>query len=338
VVLTAIAIAGISESARVTGGLVIVKVAICVFVIAAGAFFVRGAHLSPFIPPGHPSAGEGGSKQPLIHAIFGLQPAVFGIGGVLTAAAVVFFAYTGFEAVANLSEESRNPERDMPRGLLGTLMIATVLYVGVSFVLTGMQKYTRLDTGSPLASALDAAGVSWAGTLVSIAAVCGLTSVILVDLVGIGRIGFAMGRDGLLPPQVAAVDPRHGTPLRFTIGAAALVMIVGGLVPLTALADLVSIGALFAFTLVGVAVAVLRRTRPELPRSFRVPLSPVVPILSALLCIYLTLNLSVATWVRFAVWFALGMAVYFGYGRRHARLNRAAPRRDAVAATARPSR
>jgi APA family basic amino acid/polyamine antiporter len=336
-VLAVVAVVGVKQSAWVTNTLVVVKVAVCLFVIVAGAFLIRRPNLTPFVPPSKPAPSGGGLDQPVVQALFG-SPAAFGVSGILTAAAVVFFAYTGFEAVANLSEESRNPERDMPRGLLGTLMIATVLYVGVSFVLTGMQKYTRLDTGSPLASALDAAGVSWAGTLVSIAAVCGLTSVILVDLVGIGRIGFAMGRDGLLPPQVAAVDPRHGTPLRFTIGAAALVMIVGGLVPLTALADLVSIGALFAFTLVGVAVAVLRRTRPELPRSFRVPLSPVVPILSALLCIYLTLNLSVATWVRFAVWFALGMAVYFGYGRRHARLNRAAPRRDAVAATARPSR
>lgn len=328
-VLGTVAAIGVKESARVTNTLVVVKVAICLFVIVAGAFFVKKANLTPFIPPSQPTTGGSGSglERPVVQTFLG-SPSSFGIAGILTAAAVVFFAYTGFEAVANMSEESRNPRRDMPRGLLWTLGVATALYLGVSFVLTGMSKYTELNEGSPLASAFDAVGASWAGTLVSIAAVCGLSSVILVDLVGIGRIGFAMGRDGLLPPTVAKVHPRFGTPLRFTVGATIIVMVVGGLIPLTTLADLVSIGALFAFTLVSIAVPVLRHTRPNLDRPFRVPLSPVLPIVSALACIYLMLNLSIATWLRFAVWFLLGIAVYAFYGRRHARLSPSQTSRD----------
>ena len=329
-VLGTVAAIGVKESARVTNTLVVVKVAICLFVIVAGAFFIKKANLTPFIPPSKPATGGSGSglERPVIQTFLG-SPASFGIAGILTAAAVVFFAYTGFEAVANMSEESRNPRRDMPRGLLWTLGIATALYLGVSFVLTGMSKYTDLNEGSPLASAFDAVGASWAGTLVSIAAVCGLSSVILVDLVGIGRIGFAMGRDGLLPPAISKVHPKFGTPLRFTVGATIMVMVVGGLIPLTTLADLVSIGALFAFTLVSIAVPVLRHTRPKLDRPFRVPLSPILPIVSALACVYLMLNLSIATWLRFAVWFVLGISVYWFYGRRHARMSQPESTRDA---------
>ncbi len=320
-VLTVVAVTGVKQSAILTNTLVVVKVAVCLFVIVAGCFFLKKSNLTPFIPHSRPASGISGLDRPVINALFG-TPSAYGLAGVLTAAAVVFFAYTGFEAVANLAEESRNPARDMPRGLLGTLVLATILYIGVSFVLTGMQKYSAINPGSPLSAAFDSVGASWAGTLINIAAVCGLTSVILVELVGIGRIGFAMGRDHLLPPAIAKVSERTGTPIRFTLGAAVLIMIVAGLVPLTTLSDLVSIGALSAFVLVSIAVAVLRHTRPDLERPFRVPLSPVLPIVSALACFYLALNLSVATWIRFVVWFAIGMGVYFGYGRRHAVLAR----------------
>jgi APA family basic amino acid/polyamine antiporter len=320
VVLTVVAALGIRESARVTGALVIVKVAVCVFVIVAGAWFVRGSNLAPFIPPGRPSPAAGGLDQPLISAVAGLEPAVFGIGGVLTAAAVVFFAYTGFEAVANLSEETRRPARDLPLGLLGTLGLATVLYIGVSFVLVGMVHYPDIDPSAPIADAFDEVGLGWASALVSLAAVAGLTSVILVDLITMTRIGFAMARDGLLPPAVAKVSARTGTPLRMTLVFAALVLVMATFVPLEELAKLVSIGTLFAFVLVSAAVPVLRRTRPQLTRPFRVPFSPVVPILSALACLYLMANLSVETWIRFLVWLALGLVVYAGYGHRHSRL------------------
>ncbi|WP_166528830.1 amino acid permease [Geodermatophilus sp. DSM 44513] len=323
VLLTAVAVLGIRESARVTALLVVVKVAVCVFVVAAGAWFVRGANLTPFVPPGRPAEdGDSGLAQPLIQAVLGLDPVVFGVGGVLTAAAVVFFSYTGFEAVANLGEETRRPGRDLPLGLFGTLGLATVLYVGVSLVVVGMVPYDRIDPGAPIADAFDQVGLGWAAVLVSLAAVAGLTSVILVDLITVGRIGFAMGRDGLLPQSVARVSPRTGTPARVTLLFAVLVLVMATFVPLGALADLVSIGTLFAFLLVSVAVVVLRRTRPELHRPFRVPFSPVVPVLSALACLYLMANLSIETWLRFLAWLALGLVVYAGYGYRHSRLRR----------------
>jgi APA family basic amino acid/polyamine antiporter len=322
VVLTVVAALGIRESARVTGALVIVKVAICVFVIVAGAWFVRGANLTPFIPPAQPSHGTTGLQQPLIQWLAGLEPAVYGIGGIFTAAAVVFFAYTGFEAVANLSEETRRPARDLPLGLLGTLGLATVLYIGVSFVLVGMVHYPDIDPSAPIANAFDQVGLGWASALVSLAAVAGLTSVILADLITMTRIGFAMGRDGLLPPAVAKVSPRTGTPLRMTLIFAVAVLAMGTFVPLEELAKLVSIGTLFAFVLVSAAVPVLRRTRPELTRPFRVPFSPVVPVLSALACLYLMANLSLETWLRFLAWLVLGLIVYAAYGYRHSRVRR----------------
>src|SRR4051795_4585191 len=331
VVLTVIAVLGIRESARVTGVLVIVKVTICVFVIVAGAWFVTGANLTPFVPPGRPAEGGGGLTQPMIGLIAGIQPAAFGVGGILTAAAVVFFSYTGFEAVANLSEETRRPGRDLPLGLLGTLALSTALYVGVSFVVVGMVKYTNIDEGAPIADAFDQNGLGGASALVSLAAVAGLTSVILVDLVTVTRIGFAMGRDGLLPPVIAKVSPRTGTPVRMTLLYAAVVLVLAAFVPLSTLADLVSIGTLFAFVLVSIAVPVLRRTQPDLKRNFRVPGSPFVPALSALACLYLMFNLTVETWLRFLVWMAAGLVFYFIYGYRHSRM-RAEVRETAPAA------
>ena len=316
----AVAAAGIRQSAALTNALVAGKVVICVFVVVAGAFLVDAANLTPFVPPARPAPGVTGLEQPLVQALFGLPQSAFGVAGVLTAAAVVFFAYTGFEAVANLGEETREPARDMPRGLLGTLVLATVLYVGVSFVVTGMVDYRAIDEGAPIASAFEAAGAGWAAVLVSLAAVVGLMSVLLVELVTIGRIGFAMGRDGLLPPALSAVHPRTGTPLRITVGATVFIALLAGFVPLTELADLVSIGALTAFVLVSLAVPVLRHTNPQLQRPFRVPLSPVLPVVSALACLYLMANLDVATWLRFAAWMGLGMVLYFAYGRRHSRL------------------
>jgi APA family basic amino acid/polyamine antiporter len=322
-VLTVVAVLGIRESARVTSLLVVVKVAICVFVVVTGIWFVKGANLTPFVPAGRPTEGADGLTQPLISLIAGLEPATFGVGGVLTAAAVVFFAYTGFEAVANLSEETRKPSRDIPLGLLGTLGVATALYIGVAFVVVGMVKYTDIDEGAPIADAFDQVGLGWAASLISIAAVAGLTSVILVDLVTVSRIGFAMGRDGLLPQGIAKVSPRTGTPVRMTLAYAALVLVMATFVPLESLANLVSIGTLFAFVLVSAAVPVLRRTRPDLPRPFKVPFSPVVPVLSAVACLYLMLNLEVETWLRFLAWMVLGLLVYAFYGHRHSRLGNA---------------
>ncbi|MEV4349687.1 amino acid permease [Actinoplanes sp. NPDC049596] len=319
--LGAVATVGIKQSSRVTNVLVVVKVGICLFVVVAGLFFLKAANLTPFVPPARPAdESASGLTQPLSQLLFGIEPSAFGMTGVLTAAAVVFFAYTGFEAVANLGEETRKPSRDLPLGLFGTLGVSAVLYVAVSFVVVGMVDYRSIDPGAPIASAFESVGAGWAAHLVSIAAVAGLTSVILVDIVAIGRIGFAMSRDRLLPPAVGRVHPRWGTPYRITIGVTAGVALLAGFVPLSSLANLVSIGTLFAFVTVSLAVPVLRRTRPQLERPFRVPLSPVVPVLSALACLYLMTNLSVETWLRFLAWLVVGLGVYLLYGHRHASL------------------
>ncbi|MBK1788728.1 amino acid permease [Prauserella cavernicola] len=320
-VLTVIAVAGIRQSSVVTNALVIVKVAVCVLVVVVGAFFVKAANLTPFIPPAQPTDDNTGTLyQPVVQAALGLEQSVYGLAGMLTAAAVVFFAYTGFEALANLGEETRNPGRDLRIGILGALALCAALYVAVSLVLTGMIPFTDIDEGAPLAAAFNSVGQHWVGAVISLGAVTGLTSVMMVQLVTIGRIGFAMGRDGLLPKALGRVHPRWGTPHRMTIGGAALIAVIAAVVPISELADMVSIGALSAMIIVAIAVPVLRRSRPDLKRPFRVPFSPVLPIIAALACLYLMLNLDVLTWLRFGAWLLLGLVIYLVYGRKHSRL------------------
>ncbi len=245
------------------------------------------------------------------------------MAGLLSAATPVFYPYPGFEAVANLGEETLRPQRDLPIGLLGSLGICALLYVGVSAGLTGVVDFQHLDEGAPISSAFEAVGLGWAAVLISLAAIWGLTSVILVDIVSMSRIGFAMARDALLPPRLARLHPRFGTPSTITLVTVALVAVLAAFVPLDKLAEMVSIGTLFAFTVVSLAVPILRRTRPELRRPFRTPLSPVLPIFSAGLCVALMANLAIDTWLRFLVWLAIGFVVYFGYGARHSRAGRA---------------
>jgi APA family basic amino acid/polyamine antiporter len=330
VVLGVIAAVGIRESKWVTNLLVLIKVTISVFVIVAGVFYLKASNLTPFFPESKAqTSSSGGLAQPLWQAVTGVSPTAFGVAGVLTAAAVVFFAYSGFEAVANLGEETENPGRDMPRGLIGTLAICTVLYLLVCLVLTGMIDYRSIDESAPISDAFTQVGLDWASTLVSVAAVAGLTSVILVDLVAMGRIGFALCRDGLLPAAVGRVHPKYRTPFRLTIGTTIVVAVIGALVPITALAEMVSIGTLFAFVVVAIAVAVLRRTEPQMERPFKTPQVPLLPIVTALACVALMANLAVETWLRFLVWLVAGMAIYFFYGRTHARL--APGREEAVA-------
>lgn len=316
--LTAVAVAGIRESSRLTNLLVLVKLAVCVLIVAVGVFYIDTANLTPFVPPAQPPE-DGGTvfTQPIISGVFGLEPTVYGVGGMLTAAAIVFFAYTGFEALANLGEEVKRPNRDLKIGLLVALAICAVLYIAVSLVLTGMVPYTEIDPGAPLAVAFSSVGLPWVATLISIGAVTGLTSVMMVELVTIGRIGFAMGRDGLLPEAIGTAHPRWGTPHRMTIIGGVVCAIIAAFTPITALADMVSIGALAAMIIVAIAVPVLRRTRPDLERPFRVPFSPVVPAITALACLYLMLNLNLDTWIRFVGWLVLGLLVYVFYGRTH---------------------
>ncbi len=322
-VLGAVAIKGIKESAWVTNTLVVIKVSVCIFVIVVGLYFVQKANLVPFVPPSKPlpaSEQLGGLTAPMWQFLTGAAPTSYGMVGVFIAAAVVFFAYSGFEAVANLGEETKNPKRDMPLGLLGTLGICTLLYVGVCFVLTGMVKYTDLSEGDAVAHVFRDVGLGWAGVLIGLAAIAGLTSVILVDIVTMGRIGFALARDGLLPPAFRKVHPTWNTPVLMTSLTIGVVMVLAAFVPLGTLAEMVSIGTLFAFLVVSIAVPVLRVTRPEMQRPFRTPFSPVVPVLSGLCCIGLMANLATETWLRFLIWLAIGLVIYVGYGRRHARL------------------
>ncbi len=329
-VLGIIAAVGIRESKLVTNSLVVIKVSVCIFVILFGAFFVKASNLIPWIPPSQPGEGVGGVKQPLWQAISGIEPASFGVTGVFVAAAVVFFAYSGFEAVANLGEETKNPAKDMPRGLIGTLVICTVLYLGVCLVLTGMVNYTDLSEGAPISDAFDQVGMGWASILINIAAIAGLSSVILVDIVAMGRIGFALCRDGLLPPSVGQIHPKFHTPIRITLATTAVVCVLGAFVPLATLAEMVSIGTLFAFVVVAIAVIVLRRTKPRMERPFKTPSVPVLPIVSAVSCVALMASLAVETWLRFLAWLVVGLVIYFVYGRTHSRL--APGREEAIAA------
>lgn len=323
--LTVIAILGTKLSGRVTGVLVVIKVAVCIFVVVAGLFFIKVSNYSPFIPPAKPSAaGTSGADEPLLQVIFGMSPTHFGAFGVIAAASVVFFAYIGFDIVATAAEETKNPKRDIPRGIIGSLIICTILYMAVSIVITGMLKYSdpAMNTSAPLSEAFKVNGATWASKIISLGAVCGLTTVILVLMLGQARVLFAMSRDGLLPTKLAAVHPKFGTPYVITIITGVFVAILAGVVPLSELSKLVSIGTLFAFVLVSAGVIILRRTRPDLERSFRVPAVPLIPILSILACLWLMLNLSVATWLRFIIWLAIGFVIYFLYGMSHSRVGK----------------
>ncbi|MFD4635039.1 amino acid permease [Streptomyces sp. NPDC058284] len=320
-ILTAILVAGMKLSSRVTNVIVAVKVTVVVLVIIVGAFFITGANYDPFVPPSEHPEGGGGITAPLVQLIFGFTPSNFGVMGVFTAAAVVFFAFIGFDIVATAAEETRNPQRDVPRGILGSLLICTILYVAVSVVVTGMQKYTELSTDAPLADAFKAVGHPfWAG-VISFGAAVGLTSVCMILLLGQTRVFFAMSRDGLLPLSFSKVHPKFGTPYRSTVLLGGVVAVVAGFTSIDALAELVNIGTLFAFVVVALGVILLRRQRPDLPRAFRTPLVPFVPVLSVLASLWLMLNLPAETWLRFGVWMVLGVVIYFVYGRSHSRLH-----------------
>ena len=319
-ILTAILVTGIKLSSRVNAVIVTVKIAVVLLVIVAGLFFVKGSNYSPFIPDAVEPEGESGLKQPAIQALFGLTPTDFGVLGIFTAAAVVFFAFIGFDIVATAAEETKNPQRDMPRGILASLAVCTVLYVAVSLVVVGMQKYSELNIEAPLAEAFKANDADFIATLITIGALAGLTTVVMILMLGQSRVIFAMSRDNLLPRSLASVHPRFGTPYRITIVIGVVVALMAGFIPLAALAELVNIGTLFAFVVVSIGVIILRRTRPDLERTFRTPLVPLVPILSVLACVWLMLNLPLDTWLRFLAWMAIGFVAYFTYGVRHSRV------------------
>ncbi|MFD7923484.1 amino acid permease [Streptomyces sp. NPDC059740] len=324
-VITAVLVAGMRLSSLVTNVIVGVKVTVVLLVIVAGACFVSGANYTPFVPPSQPATGGSGLSATLIQLMAGFTPSNYGGTGIFSAAAVVFFAFIGFDIVATAAEETRNPQRDVPRGILGSLAICTLLYVAVSLVVTGMQKYSDLSTDAPLADAFKAVGHPFFADVVSFGAAVGLTSVCMILLLGQSRVFFAMSRDGLLPRVFSRVHPRFGTPYRSTIGLGVIVALVSGFTSIDVLAELVNIGTLFAFVIVAAGVLVLRAARPDLPRAFRTPWVPVVPVLSVLASLWLMLNLTAETWLRFGIWMAIGVVVYFAYGRAHSRLHAERP-------------
>jgi basic amino acid/polyamine antiporter, APA family len=330
-VLTTLLVLGTKLSSRVSLVITAIKVGIVLFVIVLGAAYINIANYTPFIPPPAPAgSGEGGMTQSLLSLFGGEANSTFGIYGLLAAASLVFFAFIGFDVVATTAEETKNPQRSLPRGILGSLVIVTVLYVAVALVLTGMVPYTDLatqpdGTRATLSTAFAAVGVDWAATIIAVGALAGLTTVVMVLLLGQIRVAFAMARDGLLPQGLAHTGS-HGTPYRISMIIGGLVAFVATFFPIGALEEMVNIGTLFAFVLVSIGVVILRRSRPDLPRGFRTPLVPLVPILSVLACLWLMINLSVETWLRFIIWMLIGIVVYFAYGRSHSLVGKRASR------------
>ncbi|MET0435180.1 MAG: amino acid permease [Cellulomonas sp.] len=323
-VFTALLAVGTKLSTRVNSIFTIIKVAITLFVIVAGFFYVRAENYSPFIPPSQPAESASGLEQPLFGFLSGFDPSQYGVMGILSGAALVFFAFIGFDVVATTAEETKNPQRAVPRGVLGGLAIVTVLYILVTVVVTGMVSYTELAASdSPsLTTAFVLVGADWAGKVISIGILIGLTSVIMVLLLGLTRIVFAMSRDGLLPRGISRTSHKYKTPVRLQVGVGIIVALIAGLSEVERLEEMINIGTLSAFVLVSFGIPILRRTRPDLKRGFRVPWSPVLPILAGVACLWLMTNLTVLTWVRFAAWLAVGLAIYAVYSYRHSRVGK----------------
>lgn len=285
---------GIRESSRFNNLIVVIKLAVIALFLVVAAPHVDTANWDPYFP--------------------------FGWNGVVGGAGLIFFAYIGFDAVSTACEEAINPQRDVPRAIIGSLLICTLIYIGVAAVLTGIVSYTQLNVPDPVAAGLALIGAHTAAGLISVGAIAGLSSVLLVLLYGQSRIFFAMSRDGLLPPVFSQVHPRFRTPARVILVTGLAVALIAGLMPIQQVAELVNVGTLAAFMLVSVAVLVLRSTRPELHRPFRTPWVPLVPLLAIVFCGYLIASLDAVTLWRFVIWMLLGFVIYFAYAQRHSHL------------------
>ena len=321
--MTVILVIGIKLSSQFNQVVTAIKILVTLFIIGFGVWFIELANLSPFIPKPTPDPDAYGSALDayLLPSILGIDT-IYGVTGIFTGAALVFFAYIGFDIVATTSEEARNPQRDIPIGIFASLGICTVLYILASVVFTGLRPYKELGTSAPAATALEATPFPAAKLVVSAAILIGLTVVVMILILGQSRVAFAMSRDNLLPRWLARVHPSFRTPYRITIITGVVASILAFFLPLTTLGELVNIGTLSAFVLVSLGVLVLRRTQPDLPRAFRTPLVPAVPIAAAALCLFVMGFLTIGTWVRFLGWMAIGIIFYFAYSRSHSRLGR----------------
>jgi len=305
--LTLLLIVGIRESANFNNIMVMVKVAVIILFIAIGIAFVQAGNWHPFIPK---NTGVWGH---------------FGWSGILRGAGVIFFAYIGFDAVSTAAQEAKNPQRDMPIGILGSLSISTVLYILVAIVLTGIVSYTTLNVSDPVAVGVNAMGegMFWLRPIVKIAAIAGLSSVILVMLMGQPRIFYSMSKDGLLPPVFSKVHPKFKTPYISTLLTGCVAIVLAGILPISILGELVSIGTLLAFAIVCISIVVLRKTRPDIERPFRTPFVPWIPLLGALICLVQMAALPLDTWLRLIIWMAIGFIIYFSYSYRHSKIRNA---------------
>ena len=325
-VFTILLVMGTKLSAQVGNVFTLIKVGVVLFVIVAGFFYVKAENYTPFIPDPVSTAGEGTSgvmQQSLFSFMTGAAPAQYGLLGVFAGAAVVFFAFIGFDVVATSAEEVKDPGRTLPRGIFAGLAVVTLLYIGVSLALTGMVSYTDLASAENpnLATAFTMVGNTAAAKVIAVGSLIGLTTVIMVLLMGLARVVLAMSRDGLLPRGLSRTSDKHSTPARLQILCGALVAFVAGFTKVDVLEEMINIGTLSAFVVVSLGILVLRKKRPDLRPAFRVPFGPVIPVLSAILCLYLMTNLAVETWIYFAGWLVIGFLLYFAYGQRHSRLN-----------------
>ena len=303
IVMSTLLIIGIQESARVNGFIVVLKVTIVIIVILVGFSYVNSANYHPFIPPNSGKFGE------------------FGWSGVMRAAAVVFFAFIGFDAVSTAAQEARKPQRDMPIGIIGSLAICTILYVLFSRVLTGMVNYQIFKgDASPVATVIKQFPSQVLQVAIVIGIIAGYSSVILVMLLGQSRVFFSMSRDGLLPRVFSDVHHKFRTPWRCNLIFMVFVSLFSGFLPISKLGHMTSIGTLLAFVIVCIGIMVMRRTRPDLPRPYRTPFVPVVPILGIVTCLAMMASLDVDTWYRLVIWLVIGLCIYFGYSRRHSKL------------------
>lgn len=305
--LTAIIIRGTSGSAWFNALVVTLKVAVVLVFIALGWKYIDPANYHPFIPANTGKFGE------------------FGWSGILRGAGVIFFVFIGFDIVATMAQETKDPQRNMPIGILGSLIVCTILFVLFGYVLTGLANYTEFkNSAAPVAIAIEKTPYAWLSGAIILAIMVGYTSVILVDLLGQSRVFFSMSKDGLLPPAFSRIHPRFRTPVQSNVLLGAFISLFAGFVPINVVGEMVSIGTLLAFVMVCLGILILRRTDPDAPRSFRTPWVPLVPILGILTCLIMMLSLPWETWLRLAVWLAIGLAIYYGYGKKHSKLRQAA--------------